>query len=959
MIKLTTTGNLATVIINDLGRIEFHHPVTDYPLSDEFTPNEIYESDDLQDAITNNYILLTDENDNPINSAEDSIVADIVNDEASGDNVVWSSNKIIDYTNYENADWDVTSVAEMLETVSNHIERLSGTGIHTEGDILTQTGPNEITIIAGRGCITYENFHREINWGAEIINPDVSDGEATYYIYIDQNENVITSTIYPDINQNILLGGYYYNGDVIAGVVNSGRNIYLLLNNLMEYIVRLGYFIYDGNGSLSTYLGNGKRIYSSACKVQVIVKGINLGEISSDDVGTKLFSWSRCPETDMLLNYNFINEGGTLNTYIYNDITSSNSVDLPGDCTFTNGSDSVTTSQDLTGILEIGNVVYFKSDTLVYERSITSINATTITLSGNYTGTGGTGVGTYNASIKPLASGKYVKHLVLRSTDDKMHIIYGQEEFDTEEDAIGGSLPIYSDSVKNNTLKIAAIVVQKEDTDVSGGILDLRPLPFAQASGGSGSGSGGGVSDHGGLSGLGDDDHIQYLLTNGSREVLDVLSYNSDKIFLDDNNIISKKYVDDQILSHLHTSDDITNFHDSVNSNFNVSQNTDHRNTTTGNPHQLDFSDLNGTLSHDDLTENGVNDHDQIDNHIADDTIHREINDSGSSNVDLWSAEKILNEIDYDNANWDTDSTNSILDRLTTYIEENSGSGRLNPVGIMQTDLNEVTVYANEGYISYSGVNKKISWPDTLIDTTTGYTEGSYYVYVDLNGVIQTSQTEPNRTHVIVVGSFYYGNSRVGIAFSCGCVYGDFKSRVMDYMMRNGVFIFDNGGSVSTYGTPQKAVISSACKVQFAALDLQLTSVSSADIGTRFLSFFKSNVDGWEIDYDFIYDKGGYIKTDIYNDLTGGMEITASSNCTFINGSVTVTTASDLTGEIEEGNYIYLTSDTQTMMGKVESINATTITLESNYRGTSATGATTIITAFKIYLQVNGRKVYY
>jgi hypothetical protein len=395
MIKLTTTGNLATVIINDLGRIEFHHPVTDYPLSDEFTPNEIYESDDLQDAITNNYILLTDENDNPINSAEDSIVADIVNDEASGDNVVWSSNKIIDYTNYENADWDVTSVAEMLETVSNHIERLSGTGIHTEGDILTQTGPNEITIIAGRGCITYENFHREINWGAEIINPDVSDGEATYYIYIDQNENVITSTIYPDINQNILLGGYYYNGDVIAGVVNSGRNIYLLLNNLMEYIVRLGYFIYDGNGSLSTYLGNGKRIYSSACKVQVIVKGINLGEISSDDVGTKLFSWSRCPETDMLLNYNFINEGGTLNTYIYNDITSSNSVDLPGDCTFTNGSDSVTTSQDLTGILEIGNVVYFKSDTLVYERSITSINATTITLSGNYTGTGGTGVGTY------------------------------------------------------------------------------------------------------------------------------------------------------------------------------------------------------------------------------------------------------------------------------------------------------------------------------------------------------------------------------------------------------------------------------------------------------------------------------------------------------------------------------------------------------------------------------------
>ena len=48
---------------------------------------------------------------------------------------------------------------------------------------------------------------------------------------------------------------------------------------------------------------------------------------------------------------------------------------------------------------------------------------------------------------------------------------------------------------------------------------------------------------------------------------------------------------------------------------------------------------------HQDLTGAGTNTHSQIDDHIANAAIHREINDAGTSATDLWSAEKIAAEI--------------------------------------------------------------------------------------------------------------------------------------------------------------------------------------------------------------------------------------------------------------------------------------------------------------------------
>lgn len=60
-IKLTTTGTLSPVVIDDLGQKSFTHPTTGYELvsSREFTPEELGASSDLQNALDSGYITMT------------------------------------------------------------------------------------------------------------------------------------------------------------------------------------------------------------------------------------------------------------------------------------------------------------------------------------------------------------------------------------------------------------------------------------------------------------------------------------------------------------------------------------------------------------------------------------------------------------------------------------------------------------------------------------------------------------------------------------------------------------------------------------------------------------------------------------------------------------------------------------------------------------------------------------
>lgn len=56
--------------------------------------------------------------------------------------------------------------------------------------------------------------------------------------------------------------------------------------------------------------------------------------------------------------------------------------------------------------------------------------------------------------------------------------------------------------------------------------------------------------DHGTLTGLGDDDHLQYLRTDGTRALTGIQSYASHPSFTADTQLVDKKYVDDAIIGN-------------------------------------------------------------------------------------------------------------------------------------------------------------------------------------------------------------------------------------------------------------------------------------------------------------------------------------------------------------------------------------------------------------------------
>jgi hypothetical protein len=122
----------------------------------------------------------------------------------------------------------------------------------------------------------------------------------------------------------------------------------------------------------------------------------------------------------------------------------------------------------------------------------------------------------------------------------------------------------------------------------------------------------------------------------------------------------------------------------------------------------VDFMDATiSNFSHTQLQDIGTHTHAQIDSHINDATIHRSINDSGSSNTDLWSASKIATQLatksnvghthtvsditDY------TSSTQTIADaRISAQKGQNNGLATLDGTGkipLAQVPLNGSVIY--------------------------------------------------------------------------------------------------------------------------------------------------------------------------------------------------------------------------------------------------------------------------
>ncbi len=116
--------------------------------------------------------------------------------------------------------------------------------------------------------------------------------------------------------------------------------------------------------------------------------------------------------------------------------------------------------------------------------------------------------------LVPLTAGYYTKHALYQAGEGAFQgllLAHGQAEYATLDEARLAPLPIPRIS-PDATPEIAAIIVQQGTNNIVE-IQDIRPMFFRAG----GSSISGGTSDHGDLIGLTDDDHPQYLLTNGSR----------------------------------------------------------------------------------------------------------------------------------------------------------------------------------------------------------------------------------------------------------------------------------------------------------------------------------------------------------------------------------------------------------------------------------------------------------
>jgi pectin methylesterase-like acyl-CoA thioesterase len=124
-----------------------------------------------------------------------------------------------------------------------------------------------------------------------------------------------------------------------------------------------------------------------------------------------------------------------------------------------------------------------------------------------------------SGTLATIPSGKFVKHLLVTmgGPSEKYVLVYGQEVFDTQQEAEDGGVPTKPDFMNaySSFANVASIVAGPAQAAFYS-ILDERPRAgFSAAS--VGGGGGGGVTAHSALTGLSSDDHTQYILANGTR----------------------------------------------------------------------------------------------------------------------------------------------------------------------------------------------------------------------------------------------------------------------------------------------------------------------------------------------------------------------------------------------------------------------------------------------------------
>jgi len=117
-------------------------------------------------------------------------------------------------------------------------------------------------------------------------------------------------------------------------------------------------------------------------------------------------------------------------------------------------------------------------------------------------------------TLTNMTSSYYRTDTVFVTSDGRVSVIYGTEEFDSTAAALLAAKATIPTFAQATGCYVANIVVQQGAGIITDGIIDIRPDRNASVAGG---GGGSGTSDHGALSGLTDDDHTQYALVGGSR----------------------------------------------------------------------------------------------------------------------------------------------------------------------------------------------------------------------------------------------------------------------------------------------------------------------------------------------------------------------------------------------------------------------------------------------------------
>jgi hypothetical protein len=132
-------------------------------------------------------------------------------------------------------------------------------------------------------------------------------------------------------------------------------------------------------------------------------------------------------------------------------------------------------------------------------------------------------------TLHDLTDTKWVKHLLMiyggnNDEPEQYFLVYGQEEFDSQEAAESGGLPTIPNPCVFTITTIASIVIQKGGNIAS--IQDLRPTLTSK----SGTSFSSGGNDHSALLHLDADDHKQYLLGDGSRAMTGSLNMGTKNI---------------------------------------------------------------------------------------------------------------------------------------------------------------------------------------------------------------------------------------------------------------------------------------------------------------------------------------------------------------------------------------------------------------------------------------------